>query len=432
MANVFEDQAKERFRKSLTFLRKASSLLDDDLIYRAALADAVSAIKNMLQGYLLLRVAATPAGVVTQRWQEIAASNRMPDLIQACTEAGLDLRGLAVDIRRLNNKRNQRTHDDAEELIDAAEAQHAMETARAVQQRIRHAVQGGADARSLPARAAQVARAAVSGQLARLAPQPTRPASADAVEDEEAAAPAASAEPESAPTPEPEPVRHDMPESVPVSDMPPQEAPSEPLDEGTRAAMDALTESAALEEHDAGGDTVETIALPRRRRRPGIAGVLLRALLAATLLLIGVVAGAGVMLPIARGDAPGWLDAATRLLPGTPTPTTTVLPTVTPPATSGPAVAGTLVVNATCQSGATAIALANNGARPLTWSIGSPDGIGVGFATPIGTPARATLSGTLAPNASVTVFASGSTGSAVYHIVVIAPDGAVQLAASAC
>src|SRR5262249_9353274 len=111
VANTFQEQAKDRFRRSEAFLRKAQALIQDDLIYRSALADAVSAIKNMLQGYLSLQIATSMPNPRID-WQEIAASNRMPDLLRACSEAGLNLRGVERDIRRLNTERNQRTHDD--------------------------------------------------------------------------------------------------------------------------------------------------------------------------------------------------------------------------------------------------------------------------------------------------------------------------------
>nr|MBF6590164.1 hypothetical protein [Ktedonobacterales bacterium] len=72
MANTFEEQAKDRFGKSTAFLNKAQALLQDDLVARTVLADAVSAIKNMLQGYLLVRIGAGPMGGQAQQWQEVA------------------------------------------------------------------------------------------------------------------------------------------------------------------------------------------------------------------------------------------------------------------------------------------------------------------------------------------------------------------------
>src|SRR5579884_755235 len=165
VANTFDEQAKERFRRSLAFMQKAHALLQDDLVYRSALADAVSAIKNMLQGYLLLRVSTMPASAVTQRWQEVAVTNRMPDLIQACIEAGLSLHGLERDIKRLNNERNYRTHDDPQRLVNPEQAAEAYELALTVQKRIKAAVQGKTGAESVGTSPAP-ARSGNSGRLA--------------------------------------------------------------------------------------------------------------------------------------------------------------------------------------------------------------------------------------------------------------------------
>src|SRR5690242_14942976 len=89
MANTFQDQANERFDKATAFLNSSRSLLRNDLIYVSALADAVSAIKNMLQGYLYTQIAQKSPGATPQSWQEAAVSGSMPDLLRASTEAGL-------------------------------------------------------------------------------------------------------------------------------------------------------------------------------------------------------------------------------------------------------------------------------------------------------------------------------------------------------
>src|SRR5689334_5115506 len=102
-------------------------LLQDDLVARTVLADAVSAVKNALQGYLLVRVGRAPNDPQAHYWQEVAASNRMPDLINTCIDAGLDIRPLARDIRRLNDERNYRTHDDPQRRIDAEQARRALD-----------------------------------------------------------------------------------------------------------------------------------------------------------------------------------------------------------------------------------------------------------------------------------------------------------------
>lgn len=132
MANTFEDQAQERFTKSGAFLGKAQTLLQDDLIARTVLADAVSAIKNMLQGYLLIRISRAQPDTLTQQWQEVAASNRMPELIRACDDAGLNIRDLGRAIRQLNDQRNYRTHDDPQSRIQVEQARQALDLARTV------------------------------------------------------------------------------------------------------------------------------------------------------------------------------------------------------------------------------------------------------------------------------------------------------------
>ena len=91
MANTFDEQAKERFQKSLAFMHKAEALLQDDLIYRSALADSVSAIKNMLQGYLLYRVAQMPPSAVSSDGRRSLHQQSHAELIVTCGEAGLDL-----------------------------------------------------------------------------------------------------------------------------------------------------------------------------------------------------------------------------------------------------------------------------------------------------------------------------------------------------
>src|SRR5258707_10119702 len=106
VAYTNEERARERLQRARSFLEKAHALmLQDDLVYRSALDDAVSAIKNNLQGYLLQRIVLM-AGSAPIPWQEAVAGNRMPDLLRACSEAELDLRGLDREIRRLNDQRN--------------------------------------------------------------------------------------------------------------------------------------------------------------------------------------------------------------------------------------------------------------------------------------------------------------------------------------
>jgi hypothetical protein len=441
VANTFDEQARDRFTKSLKFMEKAVVLLEDDLIYRSALADAVSAIKNMLQGYLLLRVAATPASDITQRWQEIAASNRMPELLAACGEAGLDLRGLAVEIRRLNTDRNDRAHDDPQLRIEADQAALAVETARNLQRRIRAAIQGRPEARSLPqmaAQAAHVMRAAASGQLrAGVASAPVRSSAAKtasstrtAPDETPALASAAPAAAPTAPTEKPAAVTGANGVSAAVAERPPA-ADELPAGEVPSAL-------AALD--DAGDTSGELPIVTSRRRRGRRASALLQVLIAVVLLLIGVLAGIGITVPVTTGHAPGWLSFATRLLPTpaatSPTATSTVATAPSPQVTTQPQAVGSLTIGApSCASGRAIFTLANTGATSTNWSVGSPDATGASFAIAAGAMGTPSLAGTLAPGASITLFAANPaspSATGAYHIVVVAADGTAQVIAPTC
>lgn len=434
MPNIFEQQARERLGRSLAFIEKAQNLLHDDLLYRSALADSVSAIKNMLQGYLLLRIAATPASSVTQAWQEVANSNRMPELIAACAEAGLDLRGLAPEIKRLNAERNYRTHEDPARLVDAAEADHALKVARDVQKRIRDAVQGRSIARGAAvARAVEGARA-VSGQLRMGAPasavaaRPTKTPSPDEVFGDTAAF-ASRAEPLPAPAADAAAVAspgvngHSAATGTATADRP--------------TAPEPTTAPAAARHHDAdeddSGDSGELAALaPPPRRRGRFARVLLRAVAIVVLIAIGVAGGLFLGAPIAAGHAPGWL-AVLPGVPARPTATSTTAPAIaTAPAVAvpGPTTLGTLAIAApVCASGRATLTLTNTGAQPLTYSVaGASAGIMVATtATGTGAPA---VFGTLRPGVSQTL--SISSGSADATIIVTAPAGTVQLLVPTC
>lgn len=428
MANTFDEQARDRFTKSLKFMQKAEALLEDDLVYRSALADAVSAIKNMLQGYLLLKVANTPASGVTHQWQEAAASNRMPELIAACSEAGLDLRGLAVDIKRLNVERNNRAHDDPLRLIELDQAVQAIETARTLQRRIKAAIQGKIDSRSLPvmaAQAAHVARAAVSGQLNRRAPVASAPAaklppSADGATDMPAHKTNGAHQTGASP---------DAAHAVSLPAEPEGALPSEP---GAPTAADALL---IEEESTQAGDTDEMLAIePRKRHRRRGAGVLVRAFIAAALLLVGMVVGAGLMVPVARGQAPEWLAFTASVLPGTPSPTATPVPTATPLPHSTPQTLGDLAVSAAiCSTGTTSFTLTNAGQAPLQWAAASPDAPAATFTvSDVRGERHAIVNDLLKPGASVTVSVVNASATGPFAVDVIAPGGAVHVLAGAC
>lgn len=459
MANTFREQAEDRFTRSLAFMSKADSLLQDDLVNRSALADAVSAIKNMLQGYLLLRISETPQSGSTQRWQEIAAGNSMPDLVRCCADAGLNLGGLAFEIKQLNRERNQRMHDDPARRIEPQQAKKALDLARNVQKRIKAAVRGEAVAEPVaqPAavqRIAAVTRAAVSGRLGRgllnsvpAAPAPSTLARADPPADQAAShqsmpatqpappQPADSRESSDAPLPTPrtlENVTAAEPGATRTNGQLQEPAPVSASEDGARddSGSDGDTDG----ELDGSSDTgeIEVVTRIRRRRRVGLG--LLRGLAAAALLIVGVVAGAGLTLPVVEGHAPAWLAFATTIVPAAPTATAAVpTATVAPTPQAGPLFAGAFMVGTpVCAgTGELTLALHNAATKPASWSVGSPDGSPVTFAMRAGVSGLPTLAGTLPSSSSTTVYATGASGSP-YHVVVVVPDGTIQLLAPAC
>jgi hypothetical protein len=161
--------------------------------------------------------------------------------------------------------------------------------------------------------------------------------------------------------------------------------------------------------------------------------VLVRVVIAAALVIAGVLAGIGLMIPVASGNAPSWLSFATNLVPAR---TATIMPTPMPTATpqvGGFIAAGTLAASiAPCQAGATAITLRNTGTAAANWTLGAADTTTPLFAvTPTGT-AQATASGTLAPGVSTTIYLRTTGTTAPYHILLISGDGAAQALAGAC
>lgn len=431
MANTFREQAEERLLKSSAFMRKAETLLGDDVVYRSVLADAVSAIKNMLQGYLLLRISQTPPSAVTARWQETAATNRMPELIQACGEAGLNLSGVAVEIKRLNNQRNLIAHDDPHTRVDRKEADRAVELAHDVRDRIKSAVQGRPVPKSLPARAAhaaQVARAAVSGQL-RVAPTED-----DDTFTETVLTAAGGANGRSAQAAEADRTEAMAPATVPkaATDTPAAAIPA------AHAAMSAIESEDEDGDDTHDSDEVPVVGeTPPRRRGGRIRRALLRALVAAVLLIVGAAAGAGIAIPAATGHAPAWLGFASGLF--TPADAAGARPAATPtataiPAPSGATTLGALAISAPlCQaSGAVTLTLTNTGPTAMTWAAGSPDGaVTLALAGTPGAAGAAAQVGTLPPGGSATLTISGGRGGG-YHIVITAPAGAVELLPPSC
>lgn len=367
MANTFQDQANERFDKATAFLNSSRSLLRNDLIYVSALADAVSAIKNMLQGYLYTQIAQKSPGATPQSWQEAAVSGSMPDLLRASTEAGLRLPNLlGPRISQLNRDRNARTHDNPRRLIDYSRAQEAIALAEDVRRSVRAAL--------------------------GTAPAPT------------ATAPAAAAA-TAAPVP--------MPSPAPVP----------------RAPAPLPTPAASL-----GGDepdeSDEDVSPASSRRASGwrrFVRVLGRIAAVLLLLLVGLAAGVGIMIPVASGHAPSWLSFATRLLP-TPSAATTQTPVPTATPSSGPIILGEVTVSApACGVGGASFQLHNTGTEPARWAVGSPGGSTAMFVLAAGETPQVTLFGTLASASEVTIYASGA------RLVVLTTDGgAVQLTLPAC
>ena len=135
MPDIFDQRRDEHLKKSQAFLQEANNLFRDDLLYRSALADAVSAIKHSLQGYLWMRVAAAPAEEQRQRWQEVALNGSMP-LSRASEEAGLQTGDVRRTVLDMNDRRNERTHDSPRSLITPDQAEQAVRIARAVYDRV--------------------------------------------------------------------------------------------------------------------------------------------------------------------------------------------------------------------------------------------------------------------------------------------------------
>jgi len=350
-------------------------------------------------------------------------TNRMPELIQACGEAGLNLGGVAVEIKRLNNQRNLIAHDDPHTRIERKEAERATELAHEVRDRIKSAVQGRPVPRSLPARAAraaQVARAAVSGQL-RLAPTEDDETFTGVVMTAAAGTHVAEANP---------------PDTLTAATAQ-GEANTTPATTTPQARAEAPGTASDAEDTDdpRDSDEVPAVAEPPRRRGGRARRALLRTLVAAVLLIAGAAVGAGAAIPVATGHAPAWLGFASSLFARAdaagarpaPTPTATAIPVP-----SGATTLGALAISAPlCQGGgAVALTLTNTGPVATTWAAASPDGA-VTLAPAPGTTGAPAQMGTLPPGGSATLTITGGRGGS-YHIVITAPAGAVELLPPSC
>jgi hypothetical protein len=197
MPDLFVERRDEHLRKTDAFLDEARNLFRDDLLYRSALADAVSAIKHCLQAYLWYRIGAVPAGDQRQRWQEVALEGSMPALLRACTEAGMRLGDAERAVRDLNDARNRRLHDLPQTPIAHAQAASAVQHALTIRDRVKEEISGrsvGAVVRVPAAAAAGTATARVTGRPAETA-APTKVPAAAALAAPLAPATSAPAEP---------------------------------------------------------------------------------------------------------------------------------------------------------------------------------------------------------------------------------------------
>jgi hypothetical protein len=390
--NYYEEQARQRFHRAKAFVDKAHGLmLQEDLVSRSALDDAISAIKNSLQGYLMYQLAQSPGSRAQNDWPEVAAGNRMPDLIRACQQAGLPLNGLDGEIKKLNDERNFRTHDDPLRAVDTVQARQAVEVALMVQRRIADALKRSGVSGILTGRPAVseeatmprtgAGRAPVAGRAASASPVALLARSASSVLDAPTLASGKNGH-----TP--------APSSAQGAEMDDEEPP----------AMRAAEQSWA------------------RRRTVSL---LTRIVVALALIVAGAIAG--VAYSAYAGLTPHGLlgvDAG-QAADAQPSATPTLLPA------NAAFSAGDLLVGApVCQAGRSAITLRNIGSAPLTFSLGSPDAGDAKFAPASDGPGQATLSATVAPSGTVTAYAQAT--AARYHIVVVGQTGTIQLLAGAC
>ncbi|HEY7984622.1 MAG TPA: hypothetical protein VID73_10670 [Ktedonobacterales bacterium] len=249
MPDLFVERRDEHLRKTDAFLEEARNLFRDDLLYRSALADAVSAIKHCLQAYLWYRAGAVPASEQRQRWQEVALDGSMPQLLRACTEAGLRLGDVERAVRDLNDARNRRLHDLPQTPIAHAQAAAAVQNAITIRDRVKEEIGG----RSVGATARTSAPAAVA------AGRTGGPATATATTR--------------------------VPDAAPAGDNAP----------ASRAAPERARGAGAV---------------PAATRR-GPTSRWLVAALTALALLLGAGVGSAFTYPLASGALPGWLGKGT-------------------------------------------------------------------------------------------------------------------------
>lgn len=413
MPDIFDQRRDEHLKKSQAFLQEANNLFRDDLLYRSALADAVSAIKHSLQAYLWLRIASAGAGDQRQRWQEVALDGSMPQLLRAAQDADLQTGDVHRTILDMNTRRNERTHDSPRSLITPEQADQAVRIARTVYDRVLKAT-----GRVPTGVAAGTARPAVA--TAGATQTGARPA-------EPVRVGAASAGGSSAGTLAPRP-----PTASPVGERAAANSKVGAPEAAASAPQDPPSTHAAEDPDDGPLAPLTDDPIPLRRRRAPA----WRWLGLAAAVVVGVVTGSAVTYPVAAGNAPTWLplrgylpgQAATATL--APTPTATAIPTP-----SGPIQVGALTITlAACGVAPRTITLTNTGTTALNWAAGSPDVPGSALApfTAKGEgPTRPTLTGRLAAHASAMIALAGS-GASPAHVVIIADAGTAEMALGPC
>ncbi|MBF6591150.1 MAG: hypothetical protein IVW57_11575, partial [Ktedonobacterales bacterium] len=328
-------------------------------------------------------------------------------------DAGLHLRDLARDIRRLNDERNYRTHDDPQRRIDAEQARHALELARGVGQRVNTAIKSG---RSVVAMPAPLVAAPANGRV----PLHNRMPPASAVASARATAPVA--------------VASAAPPASSTAQAISSPSTTHAGGNASRAATEEPFPNEVAEEDEASAteDTGVFSILSAPRRRPRLASGFARGLAAAALLIVGTGAGIGLSLSVAHGHVPGWLSFATRWYAPVASSSAPAAGLPLVPSTQARAVGALTASVPGCQVGQATIQLRNTGRTPLAWAISSPEGQGgATFALAPSGPLQADALGTVAPNGNVTVYAVGRAG-VPYRVLVLAPEGAIQLVAPAC
>lgn len=414
MAKTIVDQAHERFEKATDFLRKAQALSRDDLVARTVLEDAISAVKNALQSYLLFRFSQSPNDSNGQHWQYVANGNSMPDLILVCAQAGLNISHIGREIGKLNDARNARTHDDPRRRIDAEQARRAMELAYIVVQRANEALNGQQAAR-LPVPATSSGRVPLhnnggAGYAAATAARQSPAEVATAVR-----------------TPPPLPRAALVPST-------PGAAPAPSVSSETPATAEPATVSSEDEDTPATDDTAIFPALAPRRAAIG-RGRWGRRAVAAALAAGGLAAGLALAIPLARGGLPTGLAFAHAWYATPPRAAAAPVPAAvaTLAASTTARSAGSLTVSApACQASLDILYLRNTGRTPLNWAVGAPmSGEVASFATTTAGNAQPSLLGTLAPGGALTVYVSASSAQP-YPLVILAPGGAIPIVAPAC